>query len=164
VKERLAQKTNPRQVKGSPAKAILGADVFICLSGPPILNKDLLSSMAGSPILFYFTDCTPDLFSPPSLGPGDAPVIATTCPVLPNHLNACLVFPGFVRGALDSRARAVNLSMKLSAAYALAAMVPEGQLCREMVIPQALTPGLVPKMARAVAQAAQSSGVGQAGA
>ncbi|MDR3154190.1 MAG: NAD-dependent malic enzyme [Deltaproteobacteria bacterium] len=160
VKERLARNTNPRQVKGSPAKALSGADVFISLSGPPVLTRELLASMARNAILFYLTDCTPDLFSRPETDSG-TPVIATTCPVLPNQLTACLVFPGLLRGALDARARTVNLEMKMAAALALAAMVPESRLDHELVIPRVLTPGLVPSMAKAVAEAAASSGVAQ---
>ncbi|MDR2349699.1 MAG: NAD-dependent malic enzyme [Deltaproteobacteria bacterium] len=161
VKENLAKKTNPRQVKGSPAKALAGADVFISLSGPPVLNKELLSSMAPDPICFYLTDCTPDLFSRPSLDTG-TPIIATTCPVLPNHLTGCLVFPGIIRGALDARASLINLPMKIAASEALASMVPDELLDHEMVLPQVLTPGLVPHMASRVAKAAEASGVSDA--
>jgi malate dehydrogenase (oxaloacetate-decarboxylating) len=161
VKERLAQRTNPRQVKGGPAKALNGADVFVSLSGPPVLTRELLSSMARDPVLFYLTDCTPDLFSRPESDAG-IPIIATTCPVLPNQLTPCLVFPGLLRGALDARARAVTLEMKMAAARALAAMVPEDRLDHEFVIPQVLTPGLIPSMARAVAEAALASGVARA--
>jgi malate dehydrogenase (oxaloacetate-decarboxylating) len=160
VKERLAKNTNPRQVKGSPAKALLGADVFICLSGPPVLTKELLSSMSLDPILFYLTDCTPDLFARPTPDFG-RPIIATTCPVLPNQLTNCLVFPGIIRGALDSRAKTINVSMKMAAAEALADIVSDERLEHEMVIPQALTPGLVPRIAGRVAEAAERSGVSQ---
>ncbi|MDR1039418.1 MAG: NAD-dependent malic enzyme [Deltaproteobacteria bacterium] len=157
VKERVAMSTNPRQVKGGPAKALSGADVFVSLSGPPVLTRELLSSMARNAILFYLTDCTPDLFSRPETDSG-TPVIATTCPVLPNQLTACLVFPGFLRGALDARASSVTIAMKTAAAMSLADMVPESMLDYELVIPRVLTPGLIPNMARAVADAAAASG------
>ncbi|MDR1082000.1 MAG: NAD-dependent malic enzyme [Deltaproteobacteria bacterium] len=158
VKERLAKNTNPRQVKGGPAKALSGADVFISLSGPPVLTRELLSSMARNAILFYLTDCTPDLFSRPETDSG-TPVIATTCPVLPNQLTACLVFPGLLRGALDARASSITAEMKTAAAMSLASMVPESRLDHELVIPSVLTPGLISSMARAVAEAAEVSGV-----
>ncbi|MDR1313814.1 MAG: NAD-dependent malic enzyme [Deltaproteobacteria bacterium] len=158
VKERLAKNTNPRQIKGSPAKALSGADVFISLSGPPVLTRELLSTMARNAILFYLTDCTPDLFARPETDSG-TPVIATTCPVLPNQLTACLVFPGLLRGALDARASAINLEMKVAAATSLADMVPASQLDYELVIPSVLAPGLIPSMAKAVSEAAAASGV-----
>jgi malate dehydrogenase (oxaloacetate-decarboxylating) len=157
VKERLARNTNPRQVKGGPAKALSGADVFVSLSGPPVLTRELLDSMARDPVLFYLTDCTPDLFSRPETGSG-TPVIATTCPVLPNQLTPCLVFPGLLRGALDARASTVTHEMKTAAAKALADMVPDDRLDHEMVVPSVLTPGLVPAVANAVAEAAVASG------
>jgi malate dehydrogenase (oxaloacetate-decarboxylating) len=158
VKERLAKNTNPRQVKGGTAKALNGADVFISLSGPPVLTHDLLSSMARNAILFYLTDCTPDLFSRPETDSG-TPVIATTCPVLPNQLTACLVFPGLLRGALDARASSISQHMKMAAAKSLASMVPESKLDHELVIPSVLTPGLIPSMATSVSEAAAASGV-----
>jgi malate dehydrogenase (oxaloacetate-decarboxylating) len=161
VKERLAQNTNPRQVKGGPAKALVGADVFISLSGPPVLTHELLSSMSAHPILFYLTDCTPDLFSRPEPASG-TPIIATTCPVLPNHLTNCLVFPGIFRGALDARAKIINTPMKMAAAKSLADIVSDTQLDFELVLPQVLTPGLVSTMAQAVLEAALNSGVSQA--
>ncbi|MDR2460090.1 MAG: NAD-dependent malic enzyme [Deltaproteobacteria bacterium] len=160
VKEKLAKDTNPRQVKGSPAKALVGADIFISLSGPPVLNKELLSSMAKNPILFYLTDCTPDLFSRPKWD-GGPPIIATTCPVLPNQLTNCLVFPGIIRGAIDARAKVINFSMKMAAALSLAQMIEPEKLDYELIIPQVLTPGLVSTMAGAVFDAAVSSGVSQ---
>jgi malate dehydrogenase (oxaloacetate-decarboxylating) len=158
VKERLAKNTNPRQVKGSPAKALNGADVFISLSGPPVLNRELLLSMARNAILFYLTDCTPDLFSRPETDSG-TPIIATTCPVLPNQLTACLVFPGLLRGALDARASSISPEMKMAAALSLASMVPESQLDYELVIPSVLTAGIIPSMAKVVADAAATSNV-----
>jgi malate dehydrogenase (oxaloacetate-decarboxylating) len=113
-----------------------------------------------NPILFYLTDCTPDLFSRPESESG-TPIIATTCPVLPNQLTSCLVFPGIFRGALDARARAINLPMKMAAAQSLSTMVGENKLDYELVIPQVLTPGLIPTMAEAVFNAAKESGVSQ---
>jgi malate dehydrogenase (oxaloacetate-decarboxylating) len=160
VIEELAQKTNPRQVKGTHEKALIGADVFISLSGPPVLNSELVSSMSTNAILFYLTDCTPDFFAREGIG-NNLSIIATTCPALPNQLTNCLVFPGLLRGAIDAMSKIINMPMKMAASLSLSEMIPENKLSNELVIPQVLTPGLVPTMAKAVSDAAKATGVSQ---
>ncbi|MDR2340264.1 MAG: NAD-dependent malic enzyme, partial [Deltaproteobacteria bacterium] len=137
VMESLAQRTNPRQLRGGPAKALAGADVFISLSGPPVLDPGLLASMGPRAILLYLTDCAPEFFAQAG-NPGNQALTATTCPALPNHLTNCLVFPGLLRGSLDAMARLINMPMKMAAALSLSGMIPEDVLGPELLIPQAL--------------------------
>jgi malate dehydrogenase (oxaloacetate-decarboxylating) len=160
VMEELAQKTNPRQVKGDHAQALIGADVYLSLSGPPVLNAELISTMNPHAILFYLSDCTPELFSRRDFH--DKPtVVATTCPALPNQLTNCLVFPGLLRGAIDAMAKIINMPMKMAATLSLANMISADNLDYELIIPQVLRPDLVPTMAKAVSDAAKATGVSQ---
>jgi malate dehydrogenase (oxaloacetate-decarboxylating) len=152
VMEELAQKTNPRQIRGSLAKALAGADALLLLAGgAPLQTKSPATLMAPNSIILSLVD------QPDSFFFGATVSAAPNGPL--NQLDACLALPGLLRGALDARALAFNAPMKMAAALALSKMVPEAELGAELIVPNAAKPGLVTAMAEAVSAAAAASGV-----
>jgi len=158
AKEDIAKKTNPDKEKGTLEDVIKGSDVFLGISGPGLLNQEMVRSMAKDPVIFAMANPTPEIF-PDEAKEAGAAVVATGRSDFPNQINNCLGFPGIFRGALDVRARAINEEMKLAATKALAELVSEEELSPEYIIPSALDPRVVPAVAKAVAEAACKSGV-----
>jgi len=113
--------------------------------------------MAPGAVVFALANPTPEIFPEEARAAG-ASVVATGRSDFPNQINNCLGFPGIFRGALDARARRVDEPMKLAAAEALAALVPEAERSPENILPRALDHRVVPAVAKAVAQAARASG------
>ena len=157
AKEKLAEFTNPRMVKGTLADGVRGADVFIGVSVPGVLTTDMVCTMADRPIVFACANPTPEIF-PDDAREGGAAVVATGRSDYPNQLNNALVFPGLFRGTFDVRAKEINLSMKLAAAKALAELVGE-DLSADYIIPPEFDHRGPKAIAEAVAQAARDSGV-----
>jgi malate dehydrogenase (oxaloacetate-decarboxylating) len=135
-----------------------GADIFLGISGPGLVTKEMVRSMAPDPIIFAMANPTPEIF-PEEAKEAGASVIATGRSDYPNQINNCLGFPGIFRGALDVRATCVNEAMKIAAAKALAELVKDDELTPEYIIPAALDPRVVPAVAEGVARAAKESGV-----
>ena len=158
IKEEIAGITNPSKIKGSLGEALRGADVFMGVSAPGLVTKEMVRSMGKDPVLFAMANPTPEIY-PDEAKEAGAAVIATGRSDFPNQINNCLGFPGIFRGALDVRAKVVNEEMKLAATKALAELVSEKDLSPECIIPEALDPRVVPAVARAVAEAARKSGV-----
>ncbi len=151
-----AENTNPRQVKGELAAAIKGADVFIGLSGPGMLTVDHLRAMAPDPIVFAMANPDPEI--PPEEAEPYVRVMATGRSDYPNQINNVLCFPGFFRGLLDAHATTVNEEMKLAAAEAIAAQVPERELHEEYIVPSVFNRHVARAVARAVTDAAYRTG------
>jgi len=158
IKEEIAKLTNPNKLQGSLGEVLQGADVFMGVSGPGLVTKEMVQSMAKDSILFAMANPTPEIY-PHEAKEAGAAVIATGRSDFPNQINNCLGFPGIFRGALDVRASVVNEEMKLAATKALAGLVAEKDLSPECIIPEALDPRVVPAVAQAVAEAARKSGV-----
>ena len=154
----IARLTNREKKVGSLAEVIRGADVFIGVSAPGALTREMVSTMARDAIIFACANPTPEIF-PDEAKAGGARVVATGRSDFPNQVNNVLAFPGIFRGALDARARDINDEMKLAAARALAALVSDDELCEDYVLPAAFDPRVGPAVAKAVAQAARDSGV-----
>ena len=154
----IARLTNREKKTGSLAEVIRGADVFIGVSAPGALTREMVSTMARDAIIFACANPTPEIF-PDEAKAGGARVVATGRSDFPNQVNNVLAFPGIFRGALDARARDINDEMKLAAARALAALVSDDELCEDYVLPAAFDPRVGPAVAKAVAQAARDSGV-----
>jgi len=154
----IAQITNPNRLKGPLAEIIRGADIFIGLSGPGIVSKEMVASMAKDPIVFAMANPVPEIM-PDLAKEAGAAVVATGRSDYPNQINNVLAFPGILRGALDVRAKDINDNMKLAAADALASLIPEGELSPEYVIPSPFDKRVCEMMALAVGQAARGSGV-----
>ena len=158
IKEEMAQVTNPDHLKGSLADVIRGADVFIGVSAPGLLTKEMVSTMNKDAIIFACANPTPEIF-PDEAKAGGARVISTGRSDYPNQINNVLAFPGIFRGAFDVRASDINEEMKMAAAKALADLISDDELNEEYIIPAAFDPRVGPAVAKAVAEAARKSGV-----
>ena len=154
----IARLTNREKKQGRLADGIVGADVFIGVSAPGALTREMVSTMARDAIIFACANPTPEIF-PDEAKAGGAKVVATGRSDFPNQVNNVLAFPGIFRGALDVRASDINDRMKIAAAYALAGLVSDEELCPDYVLPAAFDPRVGPAVAKAVAQAAIDSGV-----
>jgi malate dehydrogenase (oxaloacetate-decarboxylating) len=157
VKAAYAERTNPRQLRGTADDALAGADVFIGLSGPGAVSVASIQTMARDPIVFAMANPTPEVL-PEELA-GTAAVIATGRSDYPNHINNVLAFPGVFRGALDVRASSITREMEFAAADAIAAVVQETELDPEYIIPSVFNPAVVSAVAAATAEAAERTGV-----
>ena len=158
---RLAEETNPQKKSGSLAEVIRGADVFLGFSAPGVLTGEMVKTMAKDPVIFACANPTPEIFPEEAKAAG-ARVVGTGRSDYPNQINNVLAFPGIFRGALDVRAKEINDEMKVAAAKALAALIPDGELSEENIIPSAFDKRVVPAVAAAVAQAARDTGVARA--
>ncbi len=156
--ERMAKVTNKEHLVGNLADAVKGADVFIGVSAPGLLSKDMVRSMNDDPIIFACANPTPEIFPEDALEAGAA-VVATGRSDYPNQINNVLVFPGIFRGAFDVRASDINEEMKMAAAKALSELVTDEELSADYIIPAAFDKRVGPAVAEAVAQAARYSGV-----
>ena len=131
-----AEHTNPRGLTGTLEDALRGADVFIGLSVGGLLTREHVKLMNENPILFAMANPTPEIM--PEEVEDIAAVIATGRSDYPNQINNVLCFPGIFRGALDCRATMINEEMKLAAAEAIAACIPENELNKDYIIPASL--------------------------
>jgi malate dehydrogenase (oxaloacetate-decarboxylating) len=158
IKEEMAEITNQNCEKGPLSEVIKGADVFIGVSAPGTLTKEMVQTMGRDPIIFACANPTPEIF-PEEAKAGGAAVISTGRSDYPNQVNNVLAFPGIFRGALDVRASDINDEMKVAAAYALASLVSDEELNAEYILPAAFDPRVKDVVAKAVAEAARKSGV-----
>lgn len=158
IKAEMAQVTNKNKIAGSMADVIKGADVFVGVSGPGTLTKEMVATMAKDAIIFACANPTPEIF-PEEAKAGGARVIATGRSDYPNQVNNVLAFPGIFRGAFDVRAKDINDEMKLAAAQAIAGLITDDEVNEDYVIPSALDPRVAKAVAAAVAEAARKSGV-----
>ena len=158
VKEEMAAITNRGMEKGTLSDVIKGADAFIGVSGPNVLNREMVSTMARDAIIFACANPTPEIF-PDEAKAGGARVIATGRSDYPNQVNNVLAFPGIFRGALDCRASDINDAMKIAAAKALAGLISDEELNADYILPKAFDPRVKDAVADAVAEAARKSGV-----
>ena len=154
----MAERTNPEQTPGTLAEKLVGADVFIGTSAPGLVTTEMVSTMNRDAILFACANPTPEIF-PEDAKAGGARIISTGRSDYPNQINNVLAFPGIFRGAFDVRASDINEAMKLAAAEALAALIPENELGDERIMPEAFDPRVAPAVAKAVADAARKTGV-----
>ncbi len=158
IKEEMAASTNPDGRQGSLADTLVGADVFIGVSAPGLVTRDMVRTMNRDAIVFACANPTPEIF-PDDAKAGGAAVVATGRSDFPNQINNVLAFPGVFRGAFDVRASDINEDMKMAAAKALADLIPESELSADYIIPQAFDKRVGPAVAKAVAKAARDSGV-----
>ena len=158
IKMEMAEITNLSMEKGSLSDVIKNADVFIGVSAPGTLNKDMVKSMAEKPIIFACANPIPEIF-PEDAKEAGAAVVSTGRSDFPNQINNVLCFPGIFRGALDVRAKDINDEMKVAAAYAIAGLVSDQELNAEYILPAAFDERVKDAVAKAVAEAAKKSGV-----
>ena len=158
AQKEIAKVTNKPRLKGKLADAMRGADVFIGVSGPNCVTKDMVKSMADKPILFPCANPVPEINPQDALDAG-AFIVGTGSSEYPNQINNVLVFPGLFRGALDVRAKTVNTEMMIAAARGIAECVSDKELSREYILPYAYDKKAHESVAKAVAEAAVKTGV-----
>lgn len=158
AKAEMAKISNRQMKKGSIADALRGADILIGVSGPGIVTEDMVRAMNSNPIVFAMSNPTPEIMPDLALKAGAA-VVGTGRSDFANQINNVLAFPGIFRGALDVRASDINDEMKIAAAYAIAGLVADSELSPGYVIPAPFDPRVAATVAKAVADAARSSGV-----
>ena len=149
---RLVVGTNRRGKRGGLAEAVAGADVFVGVSAAGVLKPEMVSTMNENAIVFAMANPTPEIFPDEAKAAG-ALVVGTGRSDFPNQVNNVLAFPGVFRGALDVRAKQITEEMKVAAAYALASLVSEEELCSERILPDAFDERVCDAVAKAVAGA-----------
>ena len=154
----MAQVTNPEKRTGSLVDVLAGADVFIGVSAPGAVTKEMVQTMNAGAVIFACANPTPEIF-PDDAKAGGAAVVATGRSDFPNQVNNVLCFPGLFKGALSVRARDINNEMKLAAAYAIADLITDADRSEENIIPGAFDPRVAEAVANAVAKAARETGV-----
>ncbi len=154
----IAEITNKGLLKGSLKDAMVGADVFLGVSAPNIVDVDMIKSMAKDPIVFAMSNPTPEIM-PDLAKEGGAKVVGTGRSDFENQINNVLAFPGIFRGALDCRASEINDEMKIAASVAIASLISEDELKPEYILPSALDKRIAPAVAKAVVKAAQDTKV-----
>ena len=157
AKQWLAENTNIDAITGTVAKAMIGSDVFMGLSGPGLVTRDDVIAMADKPIVFAMANPDPEIL--PEAISDIAAVVATGRSDYPNQINNVLAFPGIFRGAFDAHAVDITENMKIAAAGARAAAVSSDDLAPNLIIPTAFDRSVVPAVSAAVSAAAISDGV-----
>ena len=158
IKKEMAEISNIEMKKGSLADVVKGADVFIGVSAPGSLTQDMVKSMAKDAIIFAMANPVPEIMPDEALAAG-AKIVGTGRSDFPNQINNVLAFPGIFRGALDVRAKDINDEMKIAAAEAIAAVIPDDKLTADNIIPDSFDPHVRDAVANAVKEAAIRTGV-----
>lgn len=158
IKEEMAKISNLKKIKGSLVDVIKGADVFIGVSAPGSLTKEMVATMAKDPIIFAMANPVPEIMPDEAKAAG-VRIMGTGRSDFPNQINNVLAFPGIFRGALDVRARDINDEMKIAAADAIASCVSESELRPDYIIPDSFNPHVKDAVANAVKEAARRTGV-----
>ena len=161
AKQAIAAVTNKNKETGKLEDVIKGKDVFIGVSAPGVLTKEMVETMAKDPIIFAMANPTPEIM-PDEAKAGGARIVATGRSDFPNQINNVLVFPGIFRGALDARATGITEPMKVAAAKAIASIVTDEELNEDYIIPNPFDDRVAPAVAKEVAEEARRSGIARA--
>ena len=154
----ISKVTNRAHLKGRLADAMKGADLFIGVSAPNCVTKEMVASMADKAIVYTCANPVPEIQRKDALDAG-AYIVGTGSSEHPNQINNVLVFPGLFRGALDVRAKTVNREMMIAAAEGIASCVTDDKLSRDYILPYAYDKRAHDCVAKAVAEAARRTGV-----
>ena len=149
MQEKMMEVTNPDQLSGSLADALKDADIFVGVSAPGIVTKEMASQMNKDAIMFAMANPVPEIM-PDLAKEAGVRVIGTGRSDFPNQVNNVLVFPGIFRGALEVRAKQITEEMKLAAAVALAGLVPDEELSDVNILPAAFDPRVADVISSAV--------------
>ena len=141
--------TNPRNLKGTLKEALVGADIFVGVSAPNIVTKEMIASMNEKAIVFAMANPVPEIM-PDLAKEAGALVVGTGRSDFPNQVNNVLVFPGIFKGALMARATQITEEMKLAAATAIASMISDEDLNENNILPQPFAEGVADRVAQAV--------------
>ncbi len=151
MQEKMAQVTNPAGETGTLSDALKQADIFVGVSAPGIVTKEMVASMNKDSILFAMANPVPEIM-PDLAKEAGAKIVGTGRSDFPNQINNVVAFPGIFKGALEGRALQITEEMKLAAAHAIASLVPDEELSETNIMPEAFDP----KVAEAVAEAVKS--------
>jgi malate dehydrogenase (oxaloacetate-decarboxylating) len=154
----MAKITNKNRETGTLEEVIKDKDVFIGVSAPNIVTKEMIASMTDKPIVFAMANPVPEIM-PDKAKDGGAFIVGTGRSDFDNQVNNVLAFPGVFRGVLDVRASDINEEMKVAAAYAIANTVPDEELTVDNILPKAFDKRVVKNVAEAVKKAARETGV-----
>ena len=149
MQEKMMDVTNLEHQTGSLADAMKGADIFIGVSAPGIVTKEMAASMNHDAIVFAMANPVPEIM-PDLAKEAGVRVVGTGRSDFPNQVNNVIVFPGIFKGALEGRAKAITEEMKLAAAEAIAALVDEKDLNEDNILPEAFDPRVADAVSRAV--------------
>lgn len=149
MQKEMALVTNLENKKGTLSDAMKGADIFIGVSAPNIVTKEMVASMNKDAIIFAMANPTPEIM-PDVAKEGGARIVGTGRSDFPNQINNVVAFPGIFKGALEGRATQITEEMKLAAAKAIAALVPEDELSEDNIMPAAFNPNVAQVVADAV--------------
>ena len=149
MQEKMMDVTNLEHRTGSLSDAMKGADIFIGVSAPGIVTKDMVASMNKDAIIFAMANPVPEIMPDLAKAAG-AKVVGTGRSDFPNQVNNVVVFPGIFKGALEGRATAITEEMKLAAANAIAGLVDEKDLNEDNILPEAFDPRVADVVSRAV--------------
>ena len=149
MQKEMAKVTNLKNASGTLADALKGADIFVGVSAPGIVTKDMVSSMNKDAILFAMANPVPEIMPDLAKAAG-AKVVGTGRSDFPNQVNNVVAFPGIFKGALEGRASQITEEMKLAAAKAIAGLVPDEELSEDNILPQAFDPCVAETVSRAI--------------
>ena len=149
MQEKMVQVTNLANETGTLADAMKGADIFVGVSAPGIVSKEMVASMNKDSILFAMANPVPEIM-PDLAKEAGAKVVGTGRSDFPNQVNNVVAFPGIFKGALEGRAKQITEEMKLAAANALAGLVSDEELNENNILPEAFDPRVADVVANAV--------------
>ncbi len=149
TKKEMLKITNPENRSGKLSDALVGTDIFVGVSAPGVLTREMIKTMNPDPIIFAMANPTPEIMPDEAKAAG-ARIVGTGRSDFPNQINNVVAFPGIFRGALEARAPQITEEMKLAAAEAIAAAVPADKLCEEYIMPEAFDPSVRDMVADAV--------------
>ena len=155
--EEISHISNKNKEHGTLADALKGADIFVGVSRPHLVTKEMVATMNNG-IVFAMANPVPEIM-PDEAKAGGAAVVGTGRSDYPNQINNVLVFPGLFKGVLAVRAKDITENMKIAAAHAIAAVIPEEELNPEYVIPSSFDKRVALAVANAVAKAAVEEGI-----
>ncbi|MBO0470697.1 NADP-dependent malic enzyme [Enterococcus sp. DIV0242_7C1] len=158
LEKEIAEITNTENFQGTMAEAMVGADVFIGVSAPKLVSKEMVASMNKGAIVFPMANPESEIDYQDAIEAGAA-VVGTGRSDHPNQINNVLAFPGLFKGAFVAEATKITENMKLAAAQAIAEIIPESELTSDYIIPSPFNPDLVDIIIKKVAEAAVKDGV-----
>ena len=149
MQQQMTEVTNLEERTGTLADALKGADIFVGVSAPNIVSKEMVASMNKDAILFAMANPVPEIM-PDLAKEAGAKVVGTGRSDFPNQVNNVVAFPGIFKGALEGRAKQITEEMKLAAANAIAGLVPEEELNENNILPEAFDPRVADTVSKAI--------------
>ena len=149
MQKKMTEVTNLENKTGSLADAMCGADIFVGVSAPGIVTKEMVASMNSDAILFAMANPVPEIM-PDLAKEAGARVVGTGRSDFPNQVNNVVAFPGIFKGALEGRATQITEEMKLATANAIASLVSDEELNENNILPEAFDSRVADVVSKAV--------------